>query len=196
MEMHNSRLFFVCIVLVTVVGEISIQLPTPLHDSAISRIYDPVQLQSEATTVVVSNLTLAKECRLICTFDNTINMSAFYFKPSEESTVVNVPVPRFRDGPHTITIRVFDGNSEVQIDFAEVQIEVREGWNDGELRDPSCPLCEFTTDWTKDHINDWIILFNNFTLPSKDHWSDEQIQSGFDLLEIGSWEGRCASFFA
>lgn len=183
------QVFCLLLLQLAVVGKISIELPTPLYDSAISRIFDPVQLEAEDASVVLSGFLIGNQYSLVCTFDNTVNTSAFDFHGSNEDTTAKIPLPLYRDGPHTITVRVFDG-SKVQVDFAEIQIEVRAGWNSGELRDPLCPLCEFTTDWTKDHVDVWVQLFENFSLPHKSHWSEEQNHSGFDLLEIGSWEGR------
>ena len=171
-------------------GKISIELPVPLHGSVISPVYDPIQLQEEGAKARLSQLTTGKQYRLICTFDDTVNMTAFDFEGSDEETLVILPLPLYRDGPHEIKVRIFDLPSEALIEHAEMHIEVREGWNGGQLRDEMCPLCEFTTDWTKDHVGEWETLLAGFMLPAQAHWSDEQNRSGFDLLEIGSWEGR------
>jgi hypothetical protein len=172
-------------------GKVSIELPVPLHASVISQIYDPIQLEAEDAKARLTNFSEGKLFRLICTFDSIVNMTAFDFEGSAEENIVILPLPKYMDGPHVIEVRIFDLPSETLIEHAEVQIEVREGWNGGQLRDEMCPLCEFTTDWTKDHVSDWETLLAGFMLPAQAHWSEEQNRSGFDLLEIGSWEGRC-----
>ena len=190
--MHTFHPFLLCLLPMIrfALGKVSIELPIPLYDSSISRIYDPIQLEAQDANVLLQ-FPEGQKCRLICTFDNAFNMSAFDFEGSDEGSTVKIPLPLYQDGPHTITARVLDAETNTMIDFAEAHIEVRTGWNNGDLRDPLCPLCEFTTDWTKDHIEDWGTLFADFMLPAKAHWTEEQNHSGFDLLEIGSWEGRC-----